>query len=119
MFPTVAAVDAEVPYEKEEHQIATTTDPMLCNCVAYSKSKDPRLPFIDASMFEPNATPAVGNFALFFYPHSGLYHIGYIANISETALVVDESNYHSCTASVRAVAFNDPTLRGFYNPSGP
>lgn len=90
------------------------------NCAEYVHTLDPRIPFQDASMFKPNVdVPSIGDVAIFYYPRSGLWHVAYVANVSNMGVVLMEENYHAGERTVRYTPFSDSRLVGFWSVSGP
>jgi hypothetical protein len=104
----------ETAYAKGEAKEAPEVH--YCSCVTYLRTLIPSLPLVDAKHFKdfPRATPQVGGVAIFYYPTSGEYHVGYIAKLNDSGFLLKEANYEPCKVSTRLVEWNDPRLVGFW-----
>ena len=95
--------------EKSDHK--NTPDLVYCSCVAYTKTKRPDIPLMDASRFTPaTTTPFVGAVAVLYYPHSGMHHLAYVEEIGDGYIILSDSNYKPCQITRRKVALPDRIL---------
>lgn len=104
---------------------ATTTlskkevNPLYCSCVRFAHYLNPKIPLVSAIWFQGfnNATPSVGNFALFSYGEGEeKQHIAMITAITEKGFWIREANFKKCTKDTRFIFWNDLALRGFFSP---
>lgn len=101
--------------EKTAHE--TTRADIACNCMAFARQYRPDLPDVNASDLIPNSdVPVVGGGVLFFYPHSGLSHIGIVENIEGDHITVIESNFKPCNITRRVIPVDERRVVGFYVP---
>lgn len=85
----------------------------LCNCYEYVKTHFPTLP--PTLSILTNIKPE-GDVVVFYYPETNLYHFARKVKETDTHLLVDETNYTSCTHSYRQVPKNSPTILGYFTP---
>lgn len=96
--------------------------PKSCECVAQLREWGLPMPRLDAVDLQPNSTPYVGGVILFKYwneeQQAWIYHAALIVDITENHFIIKEGNYKRCRVTRREIAFDDPDLRGFFNPLG-
>lgn len=111
----VAPIETELAEVQESHtKYSEESADLACNCVAYARYKGADVPFVNASNIHPTTTvPYLGATAVFFYPHSGEYHIAIVVYVEDNYVVVDEANYEHCKTGLRKVFLNDTRLLGF------
>ena len=85
-----------------------------CYCVTFARQYIPDLPKGNADSFKPNTFPVFGGAVLFDY--EGVSHIAVISSLEANGFWVTEANYKHCTRTVRLVKYNDPAIKGFYEP---
>jgi hypothetical protein len=97
--------------------MATSTQPALCNCYAYVRSKIPSLPL--ASELKGNSTPQKGAVVIFEYIVDGevVPHYAILRTFEGDGFWVDENNYKKCVTNPRYIRWDYPRIRGFWVPT--
>ncbi len=89
--------------------------PVACSCIKAARLFGAELPLnTNASELKPNTTIFEGVLALFSYDKSD--HAATVTKIGDSSFSVLEGNYIKCKMIEREVDFNDPFLKGFYDP---
>lgn len=100
---------------QESYKIShATPHPVACSCVHYAITQGADIPLVDASRI-PAVTqePYVGATAVFYYPNSGLHHVGVVTAVYDDSFLLLEANYLPCEVGTRLVPFDDRRLLGF------
>lgn len=100
------------PVDHPKEYIISDTE--LCNCYAYQKERFfPDLPGTATILTGLNQD--ISDLVVFYYADSDLYHYAKVIDITNTSILVDETNYYRCKRTVRAVDKNDPTIVGYWH----
>lgn len=110
--------EQKLEYTVESHIEIATPEPLKCNCVRYLREMGVELPVGDLKFTPTTQEPLIGSVAIFYYPHSNLYHVAVVTKVGLNWFVVKESNYNHCQVGTRIVDINDPSLVGFRNDNG-
>lgn len=115
-IPLLFSVLIPVPAEVQEIYKTTQAPPhsVECSCVQYAVSIGADIPVVDASHIHPTTQePYVGATAIFYYPNSGLHHVGVVTAVYSDSFMLLEANYLPCEAGTRLVSLDDKRLLGF------
>lgn len=110
---------ADIEPPAKEAAVAPQSKPeTFCSCVKYLRTLLPLTPLVDAQWFKdfPKTPPSVGGVAVFYYPTSNQYHVGYITELRDDGFVLKEANFTHCQKDTRFVSWEDSRLIGFWHP---
>lgn len=94
--------------------VASSTDPMAANCYLFVKSVYPDLPLMQD--IHTNTTAHVG--AVAFFKYDELDHYAIITKLQVDGFWVKDSNFGGAGYRTHFIEWNNPHIRGFYQPSG-
>lgn len=94
--------------------------PLECYCVMYLRERLGVPIRGDAWTIQPNIPINMiveGDVLVFYYPSTGVYHVGVSTKVKDGFITFAESNYHHCKPSTRTVHYTDPSIKGVYRPA--
>jgi hypothetical protein len=84
----------------------------VCNCWQYVKNNVPGVTSMAA--MTPNSEPVVGSVAIEWF--GSVKHVSVVVEVTESGVLVHETNYRRCQFTERFIDFSSHRLAGFWTP---
>ena len=101
-------------------EIVNVTDLQRCNCVFWTRSRVPKLPYglwtiADKKKICNDHTPKIGSVAIM---NCGLPwgHVGIVRKVGKQHLTIEEANFKSCKVTKRHDTSANLMIIGYFNP---
>lgn len=110
--------DFAINYAAKAIRDGTQNQFVVCSCVAYVRTRVPKLPRGDASELIPNSSPRKGSVVI--YNYSGTYHLSYMKDFDSRGYWEAGTNLEACKIYTRFVRWDSLEFKkviGFWYPS--